>query len=255
MSVYVSAFSLAAALMLVSIAVEPPARYWIWAVALTLDVGTPLTVRRRIELIPIHRSHIPERIGLFTIIVLGETVIAVVVGTSAVEWSLESGVVAGLGFVLGAGFWWLYFDYLDGEMLLGRGTWIGQTYLYSHVPLTAGVVALGVGVEHAIVETAEAELRDGTRWLVCGGLALAFASLAVIHGVAARARRDVDAWLRLGVVVVALGVAVLGDGLGALPVTAILAAAVATCLAVELALHQRHEREAAAPVSPEAFVP
>ena len=255
MSVYVSAFSLAAALMLVSVAVDPPARYWIWAVALTLDVGTPLTVRRRIELIPIHRSHIPERIGLFTIIVLGETVIAVVVGTSAVEWSLESGVVAGLGFVLGAGFWWLYFDYLDGEMLLGRGTWIGQTYLYSHVPLTAGVVALGVGVEHAIVETAAAELQDGTRWLVCGGLGLAFASLAVIHGVAARARRDVDAWLRLGVVVVALAVAVLGDGLGALAVTAILAAAVATCLAAELALHQRHERQGEAPASPEAFVP
>ena len=86
MSVYVSAFSLAAALMLVSIAVEPPARYWIWALALTLDVGTPLTVRRRIELIPIHRSHIPERIGLFTIIVLGETVIAVVVILAVRFW-------------------------------------------------------------------------------------------------------------------------------------------------------------------------
>jgi low temperature requirement protein LtrA len=254
LNVYVPAFSLAAALMLVSVAVEPPARYWIWAVALAIDVCTPLTVRRRIELVPIHTSHIPERIGLFTIIVLGETVIAVVIGTSAVDWSLESGVVAALAFVLGAGFWWVYFDYLDGEMLLGRGTWVGQTYLYSHLPLTAGIVALGVGVEHAVEETVGAELLDGTRWLLCGGLALAFASLATIHRVAAATRRDVDVWLRLGVVGVALAVALLGGGLGPLPAVAILAASVVGCLALELGLHHHHGEAQSAP-SAEAFVP
>lgn len=36
------------------------------------------------------------------------------------NWGLESGIVAALGFALGASFWWLYFDYLDGGMLLGR---------------------------------------------------------------------------------------------------------------------------------------
>ena len=254
LNVYVPAFSFAAALMLVSVAVPAPARYGIWAVALTIDVGTPLTVRRRIEAVPIHTSHIPERIGLFTIIVLGETVVAVVLGTSSVDWNLESGMVAALGFVLGAGFWWVYFDYLDGEMLLGRGTWTGQSYLYGHLPLTAGVVVLGVGVEHAIDETAGAGLADGTRWLLCGGLMLAFASLAAIHGVAARARRDVDVWLRLGVVAVALAVALLGGRLDPLPAMAILAASVVACLALELALHDRHEHGPET-ASTEAFVP
>jgi low temperature requirement protein LtrA len=255
LNVYVPAFSLAAALMLVSVAVEPPARYWLWAVALAIDVGTPLTVRRRIEVVPIHASHIPERVGLFTIIVLGETVVAVVIGTSTVDWSLETGVVAALGFVVGAGFWWVYFDYLDGETLLGRGTWVGQTYLYSHLPLTAGIVALGIGVEHAIEETAGTDLRDGTRWLLCGGLALAFGSLAAIHRAAAGARRDVDVRLRLSVVGVALAVALLGGGLDPLPAMAILAASVAACLALELGLHHRHASVAEAPPSAEAFVP
>ena len=255
LNVYLPAFSAAAALMLVSVAVPAPARYWLWAVALALDVGTPLAVRRRIEAVPIHASHIPERIGLFTIIVLGETVVAVVIGTSAVAWSLESGVVAALGFVLGAGFWWVYFDYLDGEMLIGRGTWVGQAYLYSHLPLTAGVVALGVGVEHAVEETAGNGLHDGTRWLLCGGLALAFAALAVIHHVASWGRRDADTWLRLGVVVVALAVALLGGGLGPLAVTGALAACVAACVALELALHDRHAETAEPVPSPEAFVP
>jgi low temperature requirement protein LtrA len=147
--------------------------------------------------------------------------------------------VAGLGFVLAAGFWWIYFDYLDGEMLVGRGIRAGQAYFYSHLPLTAGIVALGVGVEHAIEETSASELNDGTRWLLCGGLGLAFASLAAIHRIAADAKRDVDVWLRLGVVGVALAVAVLGGGLGPTAVVAILAAAVAACLTLELALHER----------------
>jgi low temperature requirement protein LtrA len=256
LNVYVPAFSLAAGLMLLSVALPSPARYWLWAVALAIDIGTPLSVRPRIEAVPIHASHIPERIGLFTLIVLGETVVAVVIGTSTVEWSLESGVVAALGFVLGAGFWWVYFDYLDGEMLLGRGTWVGQAYLYSHLPLTAGIVALGVGAEHAIEETTgSGDLQDATRWVLCGGLAIAFASLALIHRVAAGARRDPDTWLRLVVVVVALGVAALGGGLGPGAVTAILAAAVAGCVALELALHDRHGEMAEAAPSPEAFVP
>jgi low temperature requirement protein LtrA len=255
LNVYLPAFTLAAALILVSVAVPAPGRYWLWAAALAVDVGTPLAVRRRIEAVPIHASHIPERIGLFTLIVLGETVIAVVLGTSAVEWSFESGVVAALGFVLGAGFWWVYFDYLDGEMLIGRGTWVGQAYLYAHLPLTAGVVALGVGVEHAIEETAGDELHDATRWILCGGLALAFAALAAVHGVAAGSRRDTDAWLRLSVVAVALGVALLGGGLGPLPVLAILAVAVTACVVLELALHERHGERAEPLPSPEAFVP
>ena len=240
MNVYLPAFTTTASLMLLSVAVPPPGRYWIWALALGVSVGAPLVVRGRVESAPVHASHLPERVGLFTIIVLGETVVAVVIGTSTVEWSVASGLVAALGFVLAAGFWWIYFDYLDGEMLVGRGTRAGQAYFYSHLPLTAGIVALGVGVEHAIEETSRPELHDGSRWLLCGGLALAFASLAAIHRIAADARRDVDVWLRLGVVGVALAVALLGGGLRPTAVVAILAAAVAACLALELALHERH---------------
>jgi low temperature requirement protein LtrA len=247
---YIPAFTLAAVLVLASVAIEPPYRYWIWAIALAIDLGTPLASRMRIETIPIHVSHIPERIGLFTIIVLGETVLGVVLGTAAVDWSLESGGVAFLGFVLGAAFWWLYFDYLHGEMLLGRSTWAGQAYLYSHVPLMAGVIMLGVGVKDAIQETAGTELDDNTRWVLCGGLALAFGALAVIHLVSSRSPRDVDLLLRIGVALVALGVAYGGGGLDPLPVLALLAAAVVGAVALELAMHHRHA-ETATPASVE----
>ena len=244
LNVYIPAFSFAAALMLASIAVEPPLRYWVWAVALAVDVGTPLASRARIEAVPVHASHIPERVGLFTLIVLGETVLAVVVGTESVAWNLESGLVAALGFVLAASFWWLYFDYLDGEMLLGRSVWSGQSYLYAHLPLMAGVIALGVGTKYAIKDTSGSELTDSTRWVLCGGIAMAFGALALIHLAAARSRHDVDVWLRLGVAVGALAIAVFGGDLEPLPVMMLLAALVVCCVSVELALHERHSADA-----------
>jgi low temperature requirement protein LtrA len=242
---YIPAFSLAAALMLASVAFEPPLRYWIWALSLAIDLGTPLLSRTRIAQVPIHVSHVPERIGLFTIIVLGETVLAVVLGTSAVNWNLESAFVAALGFVLGAAFWWLYFDYLDAEMLVGRSIWAGQAYLYSHVPLMAGVIALGVGVKDAIKDTAGAELADSSRWILCGGIALAFGALAVIHLVSSRTPRDADMLIRIGVAVVALGVAAAGSGSSPLTVLAILAATVVVAVVLELGLHDRHAGDGA----------
>jgi low temperature requirement protein LtrA len=240
LNAYIPAFTVAAVLMLVSTAFESPWRYWIWAVALAIDIGTPLASRSRIAQVPIHTSHIPERVGLFTIIVLGETVLAVVIGTSTVNWNLESGLVAALGFALGASLWWLYFDYLDPELLIGRSIWAGQAYLYSHLPLMAGLIAFGVGVKDAIKETDAVELADSTRWILCGGLALAFAALATIHLVSSRSRRDLDVWLRLGVVAVVLALALFGGGLDPLPVLAPIAAAVVATVAAELALHQRH---------------
>jgi len=251
LNMYIPAFAFAAALMLASVAVEPPLRYWIWAVALAVDVGTPLASRARIEAVPVHASHVPERIGLFTLIVLGETVLAVVVGTESVTWNLESGLVAALGFVVAASFWWLYFDYLDGEMLLGRSIWSGQAYVYAHLPLMAGVIALGVGTKYAIKETAGAALTESTRWILCGGIALAYAALALIHLAAARSRHDVDVWLRLGVASGALAIALVGGGLAPLPVMMLLAALVVGCVSVELALHDRHRHEAA-PAVPES---
>ena len=245
LNVYIPAFTVAAALMLASTAAEPPLRYWIWALALAIDLGTPLASRQRIALVPIHASHIPERVGLFTIIVLGETVLAVVLGTGGVDWNLEGGLVAALGFALGAAFWWLYFDYLDAEMLVGRSIWAGQAYLYSHVPLLVGVIALGVGVKHAIDDTAATELADSTRWILCGGLALAFGALAAIHFVASRSRRDLDLWLRIGIAVVAVAIALLGGGLDPLPVLALLAVTVVAGVGLELVAHHRHGQPAA----------
>ena len=236
---YMAGFATAASLWLVSLAVPTPARYAVWAVALAIDLGTPLASRRNIALVPVHTSHIPERIGLFTLIVLGETVLAVVLGTESVSWSLDVALVAAFGFAIGASFWWLYFDYVDTS-LLRRSIWAGQLYLYSHLPLVAGLTAVGVGVKLAIKETGAPGLPDGARWVLCAGIALAFGAVAVLHLATTRSRRDPDVWLRAGTAVLALVLAVAGGGLGPIVVVGVLAVALVGQVVVEVAAHERH---------------
>lgn len=104
-------FAIASAIWLASIAVPPPGRYWMWAAAMSIGVVlTPLLSTRTLARTPVSATHVPERFGLFMIIVLGEAVLAVVVGTGDTEWQPTAVAVAICGFVCAAALWWSYFD-------------------------------------------------------------------------------------------------------------------------------------------------
>jgi low temperature requirement protein LtrA len=239
LNIYIPAFTASVVLFLISAAVEPPYRYWLWALALAIDLGTPIGSGMRIRVVPIHASHIPERVGLFTIIVFGESILGVVVGTTTVSWDLESAAVAALGFAIAAALWWLYFDYVDTSVV--RGTVLaGQTYLYAHLPLLIGLAALGAGIKLAIKATAEAGLANEASWIIGIGVALFMASVAVMHLATTHSRRDVDLWLRVGTAALALGLGAVGADTGVIPMLAILAAALAAQVVLELATHDSH---------------
>ena len=78
-------FGLAAVCWLVSAFIPAPARFWIWALALAIDIGTPLLTTRLSVHVPPHPAHLPERYGLFTIILLGESLVAVMKGMESQE--------------------------------------------------------------------------------------------------------------------------------------------------------------------------
>jgi low temperature requirement protein LtrA len=239
LNVYIPAFATSILFFLVSTAVEPPYRYWLWAVALAIDLGAPLASGGRIRLVPIHASHIPERVGLFTIIVFGESVLAVVVGTATVSWGPESAAAAALGFAVAGALWWLYFDYVDFSIV--RRTIVArQTYLYAHLPLLIGLAALGAGIKLGIKATQEAGLTDEVSWIIGVGVALFMLSVVVMHLVTTQTGRDIDLWIRLGTVALALGLGALGPSLGIVPLLAILVVALAAQVVLELATHERH---------------
>jgi low temperature requirement protein LtrA len=145
----------------VSAAVPAPGRYWLWGVAVVANaaISGPIAYARMREA-PAQVSHMPERFGLFAIVVLGEAVLSVVRGVDAADWAAASTATAVAGFVIAAAMWWIYFSGFDEEAINralagGRASEVRSfVYGYGQVIVYGAVVAVGVGVglaiEHAV---------------------------------------------------------------------------------------------------------
>lgn len=103
-----------------------------------------------------HPAHIAERYGLFTIIVLGESVLAASVAIqSAVQagdgWSRLVTIMGG-GLLIVFSMWWLYFDYPAHDLLtsLPRAFAWGYGHLAIFAAAAAVGAGLGVAVDHAM---------------------------------------------------------------------------------------------------------
>jgi low temperature requirement protein LtrA len=99
---------------------------------------------------PVHREHLIERIGLFAIIVLGETVIRIVGSFTAREqYDIFDAIAAAAGFLLIVQVWWIYFGAL---YLLERAKRIqsGLVVLVSNLLLYVGIIFLANLTGHAI---------------------------------------------------------------------------------------------------------
>ena len=150
---YAGGFAISLSFWLVSLLVPLPWRFILWGVGLIIDFATPLTAGERVKKVPPDMAHTTERIGLFTIIVLGESIVAVVGGVSEKTWTPMSIAIALLGLSIAFSFWWMYFDSVEESPLhaMKKGKMkIALTWLYAHLPLAIGLTATGVGVEKMI---------------------------------------------------------------------------------------------------------
>jgi len=118
----------AIALWLISIFVPSPFRYALWTVAMAIDLAIPTRAWAVLKGHTVVISHLTERFGTFFIIVLGESVAAVVAGVARFELTIESWIVGGLGFVIALCLWWIYFDLADTSVVgRGRSGWCMST--------------------------------------------------------------------------------------------------------------------------------
>lgn len=232
-------FSAAVVVWLASLAVAEPLRYWLWAAALAIELATPFFAWPLIPRAPIDARHLPERFGLLVMIVLGESVLAVVLGVANVSWTLGSALTAAGGFTIAAALWWIYFDFLD-EASVRRGLLGGFVFTYSNFPIVVGLVALGAGVKLAILDAGGNARYADTAWIACVGLAICMAGIVAVQLVTPPAAFDTDVWLRLGTLVLALALLPLSFALPALAVVWILAAVLAAQVVVEIRGHEEH---------------
>ena len=240
---FFAAFSLAALVWLASLLFPAPARYVVWALALAIEVPAPIVGWRLIRSRPVDPRHAPERLGLLTIIVLGESVFAVVLGVNDVHWSAGAVFAALGGFLCASAFWWIYFEFVNPEYafvaLRRRGRILrGLVFVYSNFPVIAGLAALGIGVKLAILAAGGDSGYDDSGWVVCSGLALSMAGLAAVELVMPPYWLALDFWLRVATVVLALVLIPFASSLSPLLIVWVLAAALVAQVVVELLRHE-----------------
>lgn len=126
-------------------------------------------------------SHWTERHGLFVILALGESVVAIGVGAAEQPISGPLLIAAVLGVLLPVLLWWLYFDVMspaaERVMKEARGEHRVRlaidAYTYAHYPVVAGIVVTAVGVEQVLAHATESdELGAFAAGTLFGGVAL-----------------------------------------------------------------------------------
>jgi low temperature requirement protein LtrA len=207
-------------------------------VGAVLELLVPV-VAERDRLTPFHPHHISERYALFTIIVLGEVILATV---QAVQGAMAAGVSGDLlGVIVGSllivySLWWLYFKRDHVELFEGPLRSIISAG-YGHYVVFASVAATGAALAASVdVATHEAHTSSRTVALaLAGSIAIYALALALMHVLV----NDRAASARSAVVTAAtvLVVAVLGLPIG---VTVLV---IGLVLATAVAQHVRATRD------------
>jgi low temperature requirement protein LtrA len=149
----------------------------IWGLALLFDLGSPYFFGTEgWKLAP---AHFAERHGLVIIIALGESIVALGVGTD-VGLSARVAAAAVLGVVVVFELWWIYFDVVaiaNVRRLVRvppgreRNALARDVYSYLHFPLVAGIVLAALGL-HDVLAHPEDPLKTVPAFALLGGVAI-----------------------------------------------------------------------------------
>lgn len=178
---FAAGFTLSASLWIGSIFVPAPYRFVLWALGLLIDLVTPLfTLKQQAKLPSLSSSHLPERFGLFTLIVLGEGIVGVVNGMAVLPEITASEIVTAIfGVALAFSLWWIYFDFVGRRLAKPNVPWkSSQGYL--HLPLLMSITAIGAGIQ-SILKSEVDGLTVNERWLISLAVGTSLIFIGVIE--------------------------------------------------------------------------
>src|SRR4051812_38117238 len=221
----------------------------LWTAAAAIDYAGPawLTRERLRGLQYVAVSHFAERYGLFVIICLGESIVAI--GVAASGRPLDAALVGAiaLGLLVTIALWWIYFDRFSAtaeEHLRDHDDPVlaaADAYSYLHLPLVAGIIVFAVGAKLLIHDSGE-PLDDAARLALCGGVALYLVAHAAFQ---LRIARELE-WAKLGTACALLAVYALSGDVAGWGVAAVVAGLLAALCALELRYAASDGEEAAA---------
>jgi low temperature requirement protein LtrA len=210
-----------AAVWLASALVPPPLQYLLWAAGMAILMATPPLAVVAYHGKAFNAAHVAERYGLFTIIVLGESVVAVAAGLGGDGLTWPQAVTAACGFGIAAGLWWVYFGSVRWSSLTRDSLLRSFTWGYGHLLVFAGVAAAAVGV-HLAADAAggNGEFGAAARWILAGGVLSFLVALLAVHYVTVM-RWDRLSTARAVAAALLAALAALGGGAGPLAFTAV----------------------------------
>ncbi|HEY1315965.1 MAG TPA: low temperature requirement protein A [Gaiella sp.] len=145
-------------LLLAASAVDGWEQGALWVLALVIDVGAPLLFwAEGWQLMP---AHFAERFGLIVIIALGESIVAIGVGShEVVDLGVVTAAILGVG--IAAALWWLYFDVIawlavrrlvEAEPGREQNELARDAYGVLHYPIVAGIVLAALGLKTTLAD-------------------------------------------------------------------------------------------------------
>jgi low temperature requirement protein LtrA len=190
--------------------VDPPARNWLWLLAILFDLLAAGVAGNRAAW-NIHAAHFAERHGLFVIIALGESLIVAGASVAGSDRTTDLMVSAILTVAVACLLWWTYFgwvkDALENRLEAAGGpaqtTLARDAYSMLHFAIVAGIVAFAVGVEEVVAHPGESLPGEFAA-------ALAVGVALFVAGTAAAYWRGSHSILAPRLAILAVGVAVVG---------------------------------------------
>jgi low temperature requirement protein LtrA len=229
-------FLTAALVALVGGFVDGDLRAYVWSVSIAIDVvGTLFVASAGWRVMP---SHFAERFALIVIIALGESIVAIGIGTSGLERNLTFAISAVVALAGVATLWWTYFDFtaVAAERSLRRtppekrGPMARDVFTFFHYPVVLGIIFYAVAAKKTLEHPSD-PLSDAGRWALGLGFAFFLLGLALARF---RALRRVS-WERLGAAGLTLVVAVALDGADAIVTLSVVTGILAAFIALETA--------------------
>ncbi|QJD78959.1 low temperature requirement protein A [Spirosoma rhododendri] len=179
-------FSVSIILWVASVFVPIPYRYWLWALGLLIELTTPLVAigAEHHKKFPPDVRHLPERYGLFTLLVLGQSITSIVNAMIDHGLTMRSVSATILCSIIVIGIWWAYFDRVDDEAVRkvekDGSNLPYRFWLYLHLPLTMALTMVGVGMEMTVRNVDTLDLSRSAQWFITGALSGYFLTQACI---------------------------------------------------------------------------
>lgn len=216
-----------------SLAAPAAIRPALWAAALAIEVAGPLLATRAHVSLPLNPIHLTERLEIFVLIVLGESVTRLVDAACHRAWTLQLAIVLAAAFATIAALWWISLRASDEAPIAVRATAGNLGYQLLCLPVVLSIAAASAGLHIAILAASGGTIGASARMALYGGTGVfLLAAAALPVGRAGQRARLV----RLGAAFASFGLVPMGSFVAPVYLVPALTAILVVEIAVELQL-------------------